>query len=380
MKTQSTERKYVPELPAKEVEELKNAAKAMSITVMADNIARMKKTFPNRPESMHYFDEISNFFGQREKEIIAEKAKGKKVIGYFCMFAPIELILAADAIPVRVSSGWYDTSKLGDRIVPVEVCPVIRSTIGAKMVSLSPYLELTDAIISTLTCDGMTKLSEIMSDYKPILTMSPPRVKDSPQSLHLWKEEIKAIKEQLEKITGNKITPKKLRAAIETTQRATKAFRRLQDLRKGNPVLVMRRDCRDWWETASLADRRSSCSQRRIHDDLCQQVVVCVHIGLLWESLVPRLLVGTLDQPDGCSCLQQLARIRFSPIKIRLERYARIVIAFLLHLAVQVDRLICVGRIFHVDTYEIAVVSGACQDALHVLSTHVFVQAKPDLG
>ena len=240
MKNQSAERKYVPELPPKEVEELKNAAKSMSVKVIADNIARMKKAFPNRPAAMEYFDEISNFFGQREKEIIAEKEKGKKVIGYFCMFAPIELILAADAIPVRVNSGWYDTSKLGDRIVPVEVCPVIRSTIGAKMVSLSPYLELSDAIISTLTCDGMTKLSEIMSDYKPIMTMAPPRVKDSPQSLHLWKEEIKAIKEQLEVLTGNKITSKKLRVAIETMQKATKAFRRLQDLRRGNPVIMGR--------------------------------------------------------------------------------------------------------------------------------------------
>jgi benzoyl-CoA reductase/2-hydroxyglutaryl-CoA dehydratase subunit BcrC/BadD/HgdB len=240
MKSQSPERKYVPEIPQKEAEELRNSVKTMSMKVMADNIQRMKKTAPNRPEAMQYFDDISNFFGQREKEVRAEKEKGKKVIGYFCMFAPIELILAADAIPVRVSSGFYDTSKLGDRVVPVEVCPVIRSTIGAKMVDLSPYLEMSDAILSTLTCDGMTKLSEIMSDYKPILTMSPPRVKDSAQSLHLWSEEVKAVKAQIEELTGNKITSKKLRAAVETMQRATKAFRRLQDLRKGNPVIMGR--------------------------------------------------------------------------------------------------------------------------------------------
>jgi benzoyl-CoA reductase/2-hydroxyglutaryl-CoA dehydratase subunit BcrC/BadD/HgdB len=240
MKNQSIEKKYMPELPQREIEEIQNTVKAASVKVIADNIERMKKTSPNRPAAMQYFDEISNFFGQREKEIIAEKAKGKKVIGYFCMFAPLELILAADAIPVRVNSGWYDTSKLGDRIVPVEVCPVIRSTIGAKMVELSPFLELSDAVISTLTCDGMTKLSEILSDCKKVLTMSPPRVKDSAQSLHLWNQEMKAIKTQIEKLTGNKITPKKLRAAIETMQRATKAFRRLQDLRKGNPVIMGR--------------------------------------------------------------------------------------------------------------------------------------------
>ena len=266
----------MPEMPQKEIEELNATIKAASMKIMDDNIAKMKKTDHNRPAAMQYFDEVSNFFGQRQNEIQAEKAKGKKVIGYFCIFAPIELILAADAIPVRVNSGWYDTSKLGDRIVPVEVCPVIRSTIGAKMIGLSPYLELSDAIISTLTCDGMTKLSEILSDVTPVWTMTPPRVKDSAQSLRLWKEEIKAIKEQLEKLTGNKITPKKLKEAIENVQKASKAFRRLQDLRKGNPVIMGRDamlvnqmsmwdDIKRWTEkTEALCDELDKRVQQKI--------------------------------------------------------------------------------------------------------------------
>ena len=159
-------KKYMPEVSRKEIEELKTTVKAASLKIMADNIERMKKADPHRPQAMKYFDDISNLFGQRQQEIQAEKEKGKKVIGYLCLFAPTELILAADAIPVRVNSGWYDTSKLGDRVVPVEVCPVIRSTIGAKMIELSPFLEQSDALISVLTCDGMTKLSEILSDYR----------------------------------------------------------------------------------------------------------------------------------------------------------------------------------------------------------------------
>jgi benzoyl-CoA reductase/2-hydroxyglutaryl-CoA dehydratase subunit BcrC/BadD/HgdB len=157
-----------------------------------------------------------------------------------CLFAPTELILAADAIPVRVNSGWYDTSKLGDRVVPVEVCPIIRSTIGAKMIELSPFMEQSDALISVLTCDGMTKLSEILSDYKTVWNMNIPRVKDSTSSLRFWNDEIRNMKVQIEKFTGNKITRKNLKSAIEQTQRATKAFRRLQDLRKGSPVIMGR--------------------------------------------------------------------------------------------------------------------------------------------
>ena len=230
----------MPEIAQKEMDELRNTVKAASERIMAENVERMKKTSPNRPKEMEYFDEIANLFGKRTKEIEAAKAQGKKVIGYMCLFAPTELILAADAIPVRINSGWYDASKLGDRVVPVEVCPVIRSTIGAKMIDLSPYLELSDALISVLTCDGMTKLSEILGDYKQIWGMSNPRIKDSVQALKFWDDEIKLMKSNIEKLTGNKITPKNLKAAILQTQRATKAFRRLQDLRRGNPVIMGR--------------------------------------------------------------------------------------------------------------------------------------------
>ncbi|PVX23358.1 MAG: 3-hydroxyacyl-ACP dehydratase [Candidatus Bathyarchaeum sp.] len=229
--------KYIPEMAQSEIDELNKSIKAASIKVIEDNIQRMKKTWKTRPKAMEYFDEISNLFGRREKELREQKAAGKKVIGYSCIFAPIEMILAADAIPVRVGSGWYDTAKLGDRIMPVEICPVIRSTVGAKMVSLSPFLELSDAIVIPLTCDGRTKLSEILSDYKQVWYMNPPRVKDDTHTLSMWKEETLVIKEKIEKLTGNKITRKNLKAAIETMQQATKAFRRLQELRKGSPVI-----------------------------------------------------------------------------------------------------------------------------------------------
>ena len=230
----------MPEMSKKEIDELRNTIKAASQKIIAENVERMKKTDANRPEGMQYFDEVADFFGTREKEIREAKESGKKVIGYMCLLAPTELILAADAIPVRVNSGWYDTSKLGDRIVPVEVCPMVRSTIGAKMIGLSPYLELSDALISALTCDGMTKLSEILSDSKPVWTLTLPRVKDTAQSLRLWSEEIKGLKAQIEALTGNRIRRKKLKSAIELTQKATKAFRRLQELRKGGPVIMGR--------------------------------------------------------------------------------------------------------------------------------------------
>jgi benzoyl-CoA reductase/2-hydroxyglutaryl-CoA dehydratase subunit BcrC/BadD/HgdB len=228
--------KYLPTLPPEEKDELQKAFKAAVQKTVAENIEKMRQV-PNRPQAMEYFDQMADFFGQREKEIRDFKAQGGKVIGFACMFAPIELILAAGAIPVRIDSGFYTPSKIGDRIVPVEVCPVVRSMIGLAMADLYPYLEMCDAIISPNTCDGKTKLCEILTDAFPVWEMNVPRIKDTPEAKSYWLEQVKEIKRKIEKLTGGTITRKGMRSAIQTTLRATEASRRLQGLRKGPPVI-----------------------------------------------------------------------------------------------------------------------------------------------
>ena len=324
--------KYVPDMAQQEIEDLRKSIKNSSVNIINDNLARMKKTWKNRPKTMEYFDEIANLFGRREKEIREQKNAGKKVIGYTCMFAPVELILAANAIPVRVGSGWYDAAKLGDRIMPVEVCPVIRSTIGAKMINLSPFIELSDAIINPLTCDGKTKLCEILSDYKNMWRMTPPRVKDDPHALTLWKEELMIMKRKIEALTGTKITRKKLRESIEVMQKATKAFRRLQELRKGPPV-IMGRDAMLVNQT-SLWDDIKRWTEKV--DELCDELekrveqkeyacypetprVLITGTPMLWPDSwkVPNLIEES--NPQGILAVDELCtsdRILFDPVGV----------------------------------------------------------------
>jgi hypothetical protein len=97
--------KYLPTLDPAEKDELQKSFKAAVQKTVAENIGKMKLV-PNRPQAMEYFDQVSDFFGQREKEIREFKARGGKVIGFACMLAPVELILAAGAIPVRIDSGF----------------------------------------------------------------------------------------------------------------------------------------------------------------------------------------------------------------------------------------------------------------------------------
>jgi benzoyl-CoA reductase/2-hydroxyglutaryl-CoA dehydratase subunit BcrC/BadD/HgdB len=232
----NSDAKYLPTLAPEEKDELQKSFKAGVQKTVAENIEKMRHV-PNRPKAMEYFDQVADFFGQREKEIREFKAQGGHVIGFACMLAPVELILAAGAIPVRIDSGFYTPSKIGDRIVPVEVCPVVRSMIGLAMAELYPYLEMCDVIISPNTCDGKTKVCEILTDAFPVWEMNVPRVKDTPQAKKYWLEQVKEIKGKIEKLTGRAITRKAMRTAIKTTLAATAASRRLLDLRKGSPLI-----------------------------------------------------------------------------------------------------------------------------------------------
>ena len=232
----NSDAKYLPTLAPEEKDELQKSFKAGVQKTVAENIEKMRHV-PNRPKAMEYFDQVADFFGQREKEIREFKAQGGHVIGFACMLAPVELILAAGAIPVRIDSGFYTPSKIGDRIVPVEVCPVVRSMIGLAMAELYPYLEMCDVIISPNTCDGKTKVCEILTDAFPVWEMNVPRVKDTPQAKKYWLEQVKEIKGKIEKLTGRSIGRKEMRTAIKTTLAATAASRRLLDLRKGSPLI-----------------------------------------------------------------------------------------------------------------------------------------------
>ena len=59
---------------------------------------------------MEWFDQRARFLdSERVEEIRRHKEEGGKVIGTMCVFAPLELIRAADAIPVRLCSGLHNT-------------------------------------------------------------------------------------------------------------------------------------------------------------------------------------------------------------------------------------------------------------------------------
>jgi benzoyl-CoA reductase/2-hydroxyglutaryl-CoA dehydratase subunit BcrC/BadD/HgdB len=273
---------------------------------------------PDRPPLMNYYEEIvgSSF---RVDELKRAKDEGKRVIGTFCLFAPVELIDACGATSVRLCAGVYETISLAEQVLPRDICPLIKSSLGFKIAGLS-FFELCDLVILPTTCDGKKKLGEILSWFLPVWIMDLPQRKDPKDLERVWLDEIKAFKRRLEDLTGVKITRKRLKESIQRFQRRQRVIRWLYELRKQNPPPISGQDsllvaqaafyddvCR-WTEKTEklcewLSQRKDSSSQDPLR-------LLLTGAPIIWPNYkIPAIIEGAgavIVADEVCSGIQGL--------------------------------------------------------------------------
>ncbi|MCF8038589.1 MAG: 2-hydroxyacyl-CoA dehydratase family protein [Desulfohalobiaceae bacterium] len=196
-------------------------------------------TQKNRPEGMSYFDFVmSEVHGLRIKELLDEKAEGRKIIGSYCVFVPEEIALAAKATLVGLCSGADFAMEEVDKILPRNTCALIKSSFGFKLGKVCPYLESADLIVGENTCDGKKKAYESLGHLVDNLyVMDLPQVK-SEEGKALLRSEYKRFKEAVEQLTGVSITVESLQEAIQTVNAKRAALYRLSSLRKADPAPI----------------------------------------------------------------------------------------------------------------------------------------------
>jgi benzoyl-CoA reductase/2-hydroxyglutaryl-CoA dehydratase subunit BcrC/BadD/HgdB len=195
-----------------------------------------------RLKGMEYLDFVlSEVHGLRIRELQEAKARGRKIIGTFCVFVPEELVLAADAIQVGLCAGAEIGKEAAEKILPRNTCALIKSFVGFKMARLCPYLESCDLVVGETTCDGKKKAYEIFADYVPLYVMEIPQMKQACDR-DLWKAEILRFKEEIEGITGKSITAPRLKEAIRLVNARRQVLQRLNRLRVAAPAPISGRD------------------------------------------------------------------------------------------------------------------------------------------
>lgn len=190
----------------------------------------------NRPKTMAYFDEsVSVAHCARVKELVDRKSKGEKVIGTFCIYVPEEVILAAGATPVALCGGTQFSIPYAEAMLPRDICPLIKSTLGLGLGRMCPYLPVVDMAVGETTCDGKKKTWEILATMVPMHVMEVPHKKEQIDR-ELWSKEVRLMKDKMEAVTHREITFDTLKQGVRTVNRKREALTQLHDLRKG-PVL-----------------------------------------------------------------------------------------------------------------------------------------------
>lgn len=125
------------------------------------------------------------------------KDEGHPLIGVYCTFFPTEIATAMDIHTVSLCAFSNETISDAELDLPVNLCPLIKSSYGFAKTQKCPYFYFADVVIGETTCDGKKKMYEYLSEFKEVYVMELPNC-CSENGRQLWIAEIKRLKTFLE--------------------------------------------------------------------------------------------------------------------------------------------------------------------------------------
>lgn len=162
-----------------------------------------------------------------------------KVIGYFPVYAPAEIIHAADMLPVGLNGGGdrldiqYADARFGSFI-----CSIVKTTLE---LGLTEHLKVFDGILFSSICDSARNLCFVMKRNFPNLYVDflhLPHNPSSTASVDFLTSEYRRLIRELERIGGKQITDAGLQRAIALYNRNRQLIRSLYTFRSQMPHLL----------------------------------------------------------------------------------------------------------------------------------------------
>lgn len=177
---------------------------------------------------------------------------GTKVAGIYCLFAPVELVRAAGAIPVSLCGKKEKPIAAAERVLPSNLCPLVKSSYGYAATDTCPYFSASDFLIGETTCDGKKKMYEFLGQLKPLHLMNLPYSQTEPHALRFWHEELIRLARFLEDATGKRIEEAELRHQIAIHNRMRRLIRRISRFQAAERVPITGLDMMVVMETKSF--------------------------------------------------------------------------------------------------------------------------------
>jgi len=175
------------------------------------------------------------FYERLAKGVTGGAPAARPRVGYLCNLVPEEFLLAAGCTPLRLCSQDLVCASAGDKILPAETCSLLKSVGGAFFGTLPPDLDL---VIVPATCDGKTRIAELLNLKCPVYILDLPRNPSFPESTARAAQSFAELWQFLKKRYGLRHPRQRLRDACEQTNRRTALFRRIFEFRAAAPGAI----------------------------------------------------------------------------------------------------------------------------------------------
>lgn len=187
---------------------------------------------------MEIMNNLQQIFEQNLEDIEQAKKNGRSAVGFYCLYSPTEIAVAAGAIPLPLCGTRNEPIVTAEETLPRNLCPLIKSSYGFAVTDTCAFFRASDIIIGDTTCDGKKKMFELLSRKKTTHVLQLPQNLDSEMSMPLWRSELDRFKTIIEDTSGTTIDEKSLRSAISLMNRERQARKDLMDVNKAKPALL----------------------------------------------------------------------------------------------------------------------------------------------
>ena len=165
------------------------------------------------------------------------REQGGKMIGYYCCYAPEEIITAAGFLPYRIRATGSKGTELSDAHMSSINCSFCRHSMN---LALGGEYDFLDGVVWLNTCDHLRRTYDIWTRKveTPFTHMlSFPRTQGEAQ-VQWFREELDQYRQSLGKQFGIQVSDERLRDAIKLHNETRRLQRKLYELRKREKPLL----------------------------------------------------------------------------------------------------------------------------------------------
>jgi benzoyl-CoA reductase/2-hydroxyglutaryl-CoA dehydratase subunit BcrC/BadD/HgdB len=188
-------------------------------------------------EDIEEFAKISRAY---PSEVLRRKREGKKAVCYYGSRVPVEIVHASGAVPYPLFDG-------GDATAVEAALPYLLRfanaqalyQVGQHAMGLNPIIPLADCIIIDCKEADSVRVGNVFEFLDlPVWNLAVPQDWESEIAFNYYQRQLTKLKEQLEQLTGERITNDKLVQSIEKYNLIRESLSQISELRKEHPPVT----------------------------------------------------------------------------------------------------------------------------------------------